>query len=90
MVSGFDFGVVSGECFRVELERILMRLGCSNASRLEPFRSRDSARVGQNWAAPGCLRYAAVERLDLLYLSIDFALVALISGALVAGLLVAW
>ena len=48
------------------------------------FRARAPASVGQGRSTSGCLRYAAIGRLDLL----DSSLVALISGYLVAGVLV--
>ena len=63
---------------------ILVHLECSRASRLMVSRAPASARAGQGWPGSGCLRYAAIGRLDLL----DSSLVALISGYLVAGVLV--
>jgi hypothetical protein len=63
---------------------ILVRLECSRASRLVVSRAPTPAKVGQGRPGSGCLRYAAIGRLDLL----DSSLVALISGYLVAGVLV--
>ena len=69
-------------CFRVA---ILRRLEPENTSRLGPNRGPDSARLDQNRAGSGWLRYAAFERLDLL----DSSLVALISGFFVSSYFVA-
>ena len=62
----------------------MVRLECSRASRLMVSSAPGAARAGHHRATSGCLRYAAVGRLDLL----DSSLVALISGYLVAGVLV--